>query len=334
MNRSELDAFVAHHQLSPAAIDAAFELTHAQPNAGEMRWFAVRLLQLAGVLSLAAGVVFFVAANWSEFSVTGRFVLVQGILVVSVALALWKPPPNLLGRCALLMAFIATGALLALFGQTYQTGADVYELFLMWAVLGLPFVMAGQWSVLCAAWLVVLNCALLLFFGWRPQGGWLWIVFAPWHVSTSAVLLVPGVVNLLLWGGAEFLRRSRGLSLSPRWLARLALACCFGFLTWAGVDALAGRNFSGDETLAVLVVLALEAGIALYAVNVRDDVFPLALTAASLIVLSTTKLGVYADWDRVGGLFLTAVWLVVSSTLSGRILMARVRDWHRAENAA
>jgi len=334
MNRSELDAFVAYYQPSPAAIDAAFEITRAQPNASETRQFVVRLLQLAGVLSLAAGVVFFVAANWSEFGVTGRFMLIQGILIVSVVCGLWKPPPHPLGRCALLMAFIATGALLALFGQTYQTGADVYELFLTWAVLGLPFVVAGQWSVIWAAWLLVLNCALLLFFGWRPQGGWLWILFAPWRAITSVVLLVPAIVNLLLWGGAEYLRRSRGLALTPRWLARLALACCFAFLTWAGIDALVASNFSGAEMLTMLVLLALEAGIAMYAVNVRDDVFPLALTAASVIVLSTVKLGDYVDWDRVGGLFVLAAWLVVSSTLSGRILMTRVRDWHHSEDAA
>lgn len=334
MNRSELDAFVAHHQLSPAAIDAAFEIARAQPNASEMRRFAVRLLQLAGVLSLAAGVVFFVAANWSELAVAGRFALVQGILVVSVAIALWKPPPHVLGHYALLMAFIATGALLALFGQTYQTGADVYELFLTWAVLGLLFVVAGQWSVICAAWLLVLNCALMLFFGWRPQGGWLWMVFSPWDASMSEALLVPSVLNLLLWGGAEFLRRSRRLSLAPLWIARLALACCFGFLTWAGIDALAERNGSSDEAMALLLVLALEAGIALYAVRTRDDVFPLALTAGSLIALGTATLAIHAGYDDIGHFFTIALWLVISSTVSGRILMSCVRDWHHAEDAA
>jgi uncharacterized membrane protein len=333
MNRSELDAFVAHHQLSAAAIDAAFEIADARPNAREMRRFAVLLLQLTGVLSLAAGVVFFIAANWSEFGVAGRFVLLQGIFVASVGLAWWKPPPQLLGRYALLMAFITTGALLALFGQTYQTGADVYELFLTWAVLGLPLVVAGQWAVICAAWLLVLNCALLLFFGWRPQGGWLWVVFAPWNVSTSVTLLAPAVLNLLLWGGADFLRRRRNISLTPRWIARLALACSFGFLTWAGTDALLGPNVSGDEAVALLVILALEAGVAAYVVRVRDDVFPLALTAASMIVLSTTTLGSHSDLDDVSSLFLIAIWLVISSTLSGRVLMSCVRSWRTAENA-
>lgn len=334
MNRTELDAFAAHHRLSPAAIDAVFEITRARPGSDEARQFAVRMLQLAGVLSLAAGVVFLVAANWSKLGVAGRFVLVQGILVVSVALALWKSPPQPLGRYALLMAFIATGALLALFGQTYQTGADVYELFLTWAVLGLPLVVAGQWSVLCAAWLLVLNCALLLYFGWQPQGGWLWMVFSPWNTSMSVALLIPAVLNLLLWAGAEYMRRSRHLSLSPRWVARLAVACCFGFSTWAGTHALAENNGAGDESIAVLVALAVEAGVALYAVRMRDDVFPLALTAASLIVFGTTALAVHTGFDDVGTFFMMALWLIVSSTLSGRILMSRVRDWRHAEDAA
>jgi uncharacterized membrane protein len=333
MHRSELDALTAHYQLSPAAIDAAFEIADARPNAGEMRRFVVRLLQLAGVLSLAAGLVFLVAANWSELGVAGRFVLVQSVLVASIALALWKPPAQLLGRCALLIAFIATGALLALFGQTYQTGADVYELSLTWAVLGLPFVVAGQWSVICAAWLLVFNCALLLFFGWHPQGGWLWIVFEPWDESAFLALLVPSALNLLLWGVAEYLRRSRGLSVTPHWVARLVLVCCFGFLTWAGTDALTGPSIAGDEALALLVIFAVEAGVTLYAVRKRDDVFPLALTAGSLIVLGATLLGSHTGFDSLGSLFVIALWLIASSTMSGRILMSRVREWHHAEDA-
>src|SRR4029453_13883348 len=104
--------------------------------------------------------------NWSEFGVTGRFVLIQSVFGISIAIALWKPPPQALGRYALLMAFIATGALLALFGQTYQTGADVYELFLGWTLLGLPLVVAARWSVSSAAWVLVLNLALMLYCGW------------------------------------------------------------------------------------------------------------------------------------------------------------------------
>ena len=333
MNRRDLDAFVAHHQLAPAVIDAVLDLAAARPTSNEVRQFAVRLLQLAGVLSLAAGVVFFVAANWKEFRVAGRFALVESLLIITVSLALWRPAPHSLGRNAILMAFIATGALLALFGQTYQTGADVYELYLTWAWLGLPFVVAGQWSVICAAWLVVLNTALLLFFGWRPQGGLLWPVFAHWSANTS-VLLAPVVVNLVLWAFTEGLKRTRWSSMVPPWIPRLILVFAFGFMTWAGTKAIAHSSIDGDDALALFIVLVLQAALVAYALRVRDDVFPLALTAGSLIVLSTCALGTHGRFDDVGMFVVLALWLVVSSTASGRVLMSFVRAWRHEENAA
>jgi hypothetical protein len=174
--RKELDAIAEHYQLSPAAIAVALDLAGARPKRDEIVQFVVRVVQLAGVLSLAAGVVFFIAANWAAFHVFGRFVLIEALLAASVGIALWKTPPNAVGRYALLMAFILTGVLLALFGQTYQTGADVYELFLTWTVLGLLFAIAAQWSVAWGAWTFALNVAFALFCGWQPQAGWFWVI--------------------------------------------------------------------------------------------------------------------------------------------------------------
>jgi len=333
MNRTELDAFVAHYRLSAEATQAALELTSARPSGADLRGFLINVLQLAGVLSLAAGLVFFIAANWQDMGVTGRFALIQGVIVASVALALWKPPPHSLGRYALLMAFIATGALLALFGQTYQTGADVYELFLNWALLAVAFVVAGQWSVLSAAWLIVFNIALALFFGGQPEGGWLWAVFLPWRGSESLQLLVPALFNLALWGLAEFGRRARWNACAARWVAGLALVCAFGFLTWAGIDALAPDSMTGSSGVVLFAVLALEAGLVVHAMRLRNDVFPLALTAASLIAMITYALGAHSGFDELGSALVLALWLTVSSTVSGRVLMSLVREWRHKEAA-
>src|SRR5687768_5952174 len=110
MNRRDLDAFVAHYRLPAATADIVLDLAAARPTPAELRTFVAKVSQLAGVLSLAAGLVFFIAANWGDIGVAGRFVLVQGVVVTSVALALWKPAPQPLGRYSLLTAFIATGA--------------------------------------------------------------------------------------------------------------------------------------------------------------------------------------------------------------------------------
>ena len=106
MNRKRLDAFVEQHGLSRAAIDAAFELTQAQPTAAELKRFLTRLLLIAGVLSLGAGLVFFIAANWDALAVLGRFALVEAAFAAAIAAALWRPPPHGVGRAALLLAFI------------------------------------------------------------------------------------------------------------------------------------------------------------------------------------------------------------------------------------
>ena len=145
---------------------------------------------------------------------------------------LLKPPPHFVGRGAIFLAFIATGALLALFGQTYQTGADVYELFLTWALLGLPLAVAAQWSVASAAWVLVLNVALLLFCGWHPTGGLLWVVFGSTRFQPAQLIMGAAWLNLALWFAFEFWR----VDAVPDWVRRLVLSCAFRLRHLGGSD--------------------------------------------------------------------------------------------------
>jgi len=325
MNRKRLDAFVEQHGLSRAAIDAVFEITRAQPTAAELKQLITRVLLIAGVLSLGAGLVFFIAANWDALAVVGRFALVEAALLAAIAVALWRPPPHRAGRAALLLAFIATGALLALFGETYQTGADVYELFLTWAAVGLLLVAAGQWSVTWAAWALVLNVALLLYSGWRPESGWLFTLLFGWQLRPSEIMAIAMLVDLALWIAILALQNAAVSALAPRWLGRFVLACAVGFGTMAGVIAIvepADANGAG-----FVFVLAALVGVAIHALRRRDDVFPLALVAASAIVLTTTAIARYSDFGAFALFFTLALWLIASSTLCGHWLMKAVRDW-------
>jgi uncharacterized membrane protein len=336
MNRKELDAFVQQHALSPAATTAAFELVEARPNAAEAARFYWRLLFLSGVLSLGAGLVFFIAANWEVLAVLGRFALVQAVFVAAITVALWRPPPHAIGRAALLFAFIAAGALLALFGQTYQTGADVYELFLTWAALGLVIVVAGQWSVTWAAWALVLNVALLLYCGWRPESGWLFSLFFGLALKLSELMVVAMAVNLGLWVVTLALRGTAAGHVAPRWLGRFVLACAVGFATAAGIAEILDADFivnaQASSPVSIVLVIATLGGLAWHTFRRRDDVFPLALVAASVIVLTTMLISVHGDLDELALFFVLALWLIVSSTFCGHWLMKAVRAW-RSESA-
>jgi len=330
MNRTELDALAAHHRLSPQAVETMLAIARARPDAAELRRFVGKLLRLAGALSLAAGLVFFVAANWSTLAVACRFALVEGAFAVAIGVALWRPPPHALGRHALLVAFVAAGALLALFGQTYQTGADVYELFLTWTLLGLPIVLAAQWSVAWAAWVLVLNVSLLLFCGFRPEAGLFWLVVSGFGLDLPVLLVAAMLVDVLLWGATLVVARSKWSHVAPRWLRRFVLAAAVAFGTWAGLVAIAESRDASDG-LVVLIVLGALAAIAAHTLRERVDVFPLAAVAGSVIVLSSTAIARYASLDDLGTLFTLAGWLIVSSAVSGHLLMKAVRGWRNEE---
>ena len=327
MNRKELDAFADHYGLTTEGVESALTLADARPTRADVERFGARMLHLAGVLSLGAGVVFWVAANWAALAVFGRFALVQAVLVAAVAVALWRPPPHAVGRYALLLAFIVTGALFALFGQTYQTGADVYELFLNWSLLGVVLAVAAQWSVVWAAWALVLNVALALFCGARPEAGLFWIVLSGWDLRQSQLLLLPLGLNVLLWVVSLALEGSRWSALAPAWLGRFTLACAVAYGTWAAMIVVVRAEGPAGGYVGLLVPLMVFAGVAMHTLQRQADVFPLAMIEASLILLSTTAIIEYADWDDIGILFVIAAWLVVSSTVAGHYLMRLVRAW-------
>lgn len=106
------------------------------------------------------GIVFWIAANWESLSRFGRFALLQATLICMLLGALRRPS----ARVSLsLLGFLACGGLFAYFGQTYQTGADPWQLFALWAALTLPLCLGVRHDVLWTAWATVALTAALLW---------------------------------------------------------------------------------------------------------------------------------------------------------------------------
>lgn len=109
MNRHSLDTFCQQQQLAAAGVGLVLSLSGNRPDALAWRRFVAQLLRGAGLGALGAGMLFFVAANWQDYGVLGRFALLQSALVIALAGALWRPPPQALGQAALLLATLLTG---------------------------------------------------------------------------------------------------------------------------------------------------------------------------------------------------------------------------------
>ena len=145
--------------------------THLEVYPSKRTWlmFFDKALLIIGTVALVLSLVFFIAYNWQNIGKMGKFALVEGALVITIALYValsfrkLRQRFQLIRQLLLLIASIITGSLLALFGQVYQTGADTWQLFFGWALLITPWVMIARFPTLWLLWLGLINACLLLY---------------------------------------------------------------------------------------------------------------------------------------------------------------------------
>src|SRR5271165_1204758 len=325
----------ASKALSPAAMAAALELSGLRPTQDEWRRFTLQSMQGAGVLSLAAGMVFLVAFNWQQIGLYGRFAMVEVPMLLALAVAWIKGLDKLSGKLALMLAVMLTGALLALFGQTYQTGADVYELFLGWAVLTLPWVIACRFSPCWALWLLLINLSALFYSGWSDHiGPFSWIFSSRLGLTAWAL---PFVLNTFAYIGVEALLRSKAPGFEARWLGRGVMTAAMGFAT-TNVVILIAELWKTDtpKLLTPLMFIAASVGLFAYAFWRRDELFPFAVLALSWLVATTTILSraMIEAKSGIGGVLVVAVYIIVAAAGAARGIAYLGGLWKVRETAA
>lgn len=122
---------------------------------------------------LASGIVTLIAANLDYFSDLAKIYGLQAVLLLSIALGFYfflresrkfgKEKLKLLSATFFFITSVLIGAVFALVGQTYQTGANAWELFAIWSVCQLPLLLLLP-NVASALLLVATtNIALFLF---------------------------------------------------------------------------------------------------------------------------------------------------------------------------
>ena len=322
---------LARSGLSQEAMQAALDIAGLRPGAAEWRAFELRVLRFGGVLSLAAGMIFLIAFNWENLGLYVRFAMVELPLLFALVVAWVKGVESLSGKLALILAVLLTGALLALFGQTYQTGADVYQLFLGWAALSLPWVIACRYAPCWALWLLVVNTAVTLYGGVAGHG-WLMGIFSdrshwsPWSL--------PFLLDLLLYGTVVALSRWKNSGLDERWLRRGVMALAMTFGTFVMIyRILDGRGSTGESGAAAgleaLLYLAASVAFAAEVYTRKQDLFNFAVLALSWIVITTTLIAraLLESNAGSGALFIIALYVIVASSVSVKGIAHLSRQW-------
>jgi uncharacterized membrane-anchored protein/uncharacterized membrane protein len=203
--------------------------------------------QVAAAGLIGFGVILWVAAHWDQISRFHRFALVGSALAASVLISL----VNAARVPGLLLSFLATGGLLALIGQTYQTGADPWQLFALWAAVGLPWAFAARSDAVWVVWSVVAHVAVTLWMATFASVGW-------WTLDPSATMAGWGMA-LAISAVLSPMTPARDWIGDSKWAFRLSLLLSIALVTQSGLAAL----FSGkDVSLVYWLALLLLGGIA------------------------------------------------------------------------
>ncbi len=156
--RLTLYALAAKYQLDAAATQKLLQLAEPEPSAIANR--LPRGMAIAAAALFGLGLIFWIAANWDTLGRAGHFVLLQSLCVLLCVAALGLAKARV-PFC--LLAMLSIGGLFAYFGQTYQTGADPWQLFAVWGVLALPLCFSAQNDVLWTPWALVVSTGISLW---------------------------------------------------------------------------------------------------------------------------------------------------------------------------
>ena len=144
----------------PLVYRRALQLVGVPPDAERWRQLAERFLLLFASLMICTGIAALFAYNWAELDRFVKFGAIEIGILGCVALAWYRGLDALSGQSALFGASALVGLLLAVYGQTYQTGADPYGLFLSWALLILGWAIIGRQP---GIWMLMVILANLSF---------------------------------------------------------------------------------------------------------------------------------------------------------------------------
>ncbi len=209
--RLSLHDLASQHKLTPDAARRLLQLAKLDAEPQGLRSHIARGVAIAGAALAGLGIVMWVAANWESLGRAGRFALLESFVLVMCIGAIMLP----VARAALsLLAFLAIGGLFAYFGQTYQTGADAWQLFALWAVLSAPLCGAVRSDALWAPWALVAMGAISLWVhamsgnAWRAASPDLALHLIAWSIALLLTFVLSPIAARYTGAGIWALRTS------------------------------------------------------------------------------------------------------------------------------
>ncbi len=291
-----LRAIAAAGALPPETLDRALEIAAEPPGAEAWRRSLDLVLLALGSGLFVAGLFFLLAWNWDSLGRLEKLSVPAAAVALAAGAAARLGVDRLAGKVLLTAASLLVGALLAVFGLVYQTGADPYGLFLAWAALILPWVLVARFPWLWLLLVALVDTSVILYAGqvldaetseevawvalvlagidggawaaWEALGGgrvpWMAGRTTPWFLGTATLAALAFAALVLISGPDR--------AGPPGWIGAALLLATLGAMTRVHRRLRPDLALLASGAVVVLVVLTCLAGRVLYEdLRIRDE---------------------------------------------------------------
>lgn len=273
----------------------------------KLNWqkYLTLILLLFSVGFLASGVITWIAANWDFFSKFEKLYGVQMLLILSLCAAVFslfkhgQSQKQVVVYGLFFLFSVIIGGLLALIGQTYQTGADAWELFAWWSIIQLPILLLFPNVANALLFFITTNLAVALYLQLR-------------ELSHFYIISAVNFVFILL---SEFFSKSLK-DQSWRVLPKVStlLFVCFIFI--------AGFGHFGDFNPLPAIIFTL--GLFYYK-KCQRDLFCIILYFLALICNINYLLAIVIDQTYIASTLFISLIFTLSATIFGTL---KIKQWY------
>lgn len=291
--------------------------TNVYADGDQWRRFLNLLLPALGVALMVSGILFFFAYNWMELDKFIKLGLIEGLLVTAVALVLftrWSLPVK---QIILTGASFLVGALFAVYGQIYQTGANAYDFFLGWTAFVTIWTLASGYLPLWLLWIGLVNVTIYLY---KDQ-----MMFQnelPAFLLKNAHTLVCAVAVVL----AEWLHSSGRTRQRTAWFINtVALAAIANVTANAMVSILSGYPYF---SLILVMLLLVFGGGLFYGFRKRQLFYIATIPFCMLLILAALLVQALEEYFNAGLILFLGLMFVAGTTGLIFYLIKLKKQWH------
>ncbi|MCL2326284.1 MAG: DUF2157 domain-containing protein [Proteobacteria bacterium] len=277
MDRNDIYIVSRHSNLNEKTANN-FLNGHVYNDASSWKKFLHIFFIVLGIGFTATGIIFFFAYNWDSLHKFAKMGILQVLIIAATIVALRIRSHILVKKSILTGAAILVGALFAVHGQIYQTGANAYDFFLAWTFSIVIWAAVANFAPLWLLLVGLANTTIYLYFAQIARDAW---------PIAFICLLVLNAAALILF---VFISSRKSLIDFPNWFRNL-LALSTSYHAIAGlIFTMYTKDDAGTEFVILLLLTVILCGVSIWYGNKIRSIFFFAMAAFTVMSFVSASL--------------------------------------------